>query len=302
MSKGVVAIVGILLLVAAGLYLMNPSATGSPETAQQLVEEFGTHLKNVSLLAPEGELAASMQREYGDLVTPQLISLWLADPQNAPGRLTSSPWPDRINVSGVESVGETFRVQGEIVEVSSEGGGIGESPAESARRPITLTVERTIDGWRITAVTLGAYPGDGEWTQAPANSQGVSFMYPAELSTTYISAAEWPPLVERTVNAYSCTEGPITDADGPLKTQTKRMVDDREYCVTESSEGAAGSVYNAYEYAFQFGTSTYRVVFQLQFPQCMNYDQPQQAACVAEQATFDIDGLVDRIAQSIKSQ
>ena len=75
----------------------------------------------------------------------------------------------------------------------------------------------------------------------------------------------------------------------------KNLVDDREYCVTRSSEGAAGSTYRAYEYAFQFGTSTYRIAFTLRFPQCTNYDEPQQSACKAEQSSYDIDGLVDRM-------
>lgn len=297
--KGAVAILGVVLVVAAGIYLMSFSA-GSPDIAREHVEKFGLELKSVSLLEPQGELADTMRRAYGPYVAEALINEWLMDPENAPGRLTSSPWPDRIEVSSVTEEGGGYRVEGEIVEVTNEGGGIGEAPTVALRRPITLIVGQTIDGWRITAATLRATPTEGEWILSQPNSQGVRFMYPAALPTKYISASEWPPLVERTVNAYSCMPGPITDADGPLKTQERRTVDDREYCVTSSSDGAAGSVYRAYEYAYRFGPSTYRVVFQLRFPQCANYDNPARAACESEQATFDIDGLVDRIAQSVR--
>lgn len=40
--------------------------------------------------------------------------------------------------------------------------------------------------------------------------------------------------------------------------------------------------------------------FTLKLPQCLNYAEPQQSACKAEQASFDINGLVDRIASSIR--
>jgi hypothetical protein len=299
-----ISILVILILILAGAYLYLQGEMPSTQTeadVRELVADFGLELKNVSLLASAEEVANAMERQYGKYVTQDLIMTWGSDPQNAPGRLTSSPWPDRIDIRTITTEGSIYRVEGDIVEVTNEGGGIGETPTESARRPITLMVGQTTEGLRITSVTLGAYSGDGVWTLSQPNSQGVQFMYPAQLPTTYISAQEWPPLVERTVNAYSCTEGPITDADGPLKTQERRLVDDREYCVTSSSEGAAGSVFRAYEYAYLFGTSTYRVVFQLRYPQCANYDEPQKSACTAEQSSFDLDGLVDRIAQSVRT-
>lgn len=298
-------VLAVVLIAGAGLYALmqrTPVPPVSDESSvQSLVAEFGGRLKNVPLLAPQAELVTTMQSEYGHLVTPVLITSWLADPKNAPGRVTSSPWPDRIDVTRIQDVGAAYRVEGHIIEVTSEGGGIGELPTVAARRPITLDIGETSSGLRITGVTLGAYPGDGEWTLSTPNAQGIRFMYPRLLPTTYIGGAEWPPILERTADAYECTEGPITAADGPLKTVERRMVADREYCATTTDEGAAGSTYRTFEYAFEFGGATYRAMFTLRYPQCANYDEPQRSLCTSEQQSFDLDGLIDRIANSIRS-
>lgn len=294
----IVVILGAIL----GVYLISrtPTAQVNEESVRAFVEEFGTKLQKVALLADRTMVADTMQAEYGPYVAPALLAAWQNDPTKAPGRLTSSPWPDRIEIERVEKKGAGYEVAGQIIEVTSEGGGIGEPPTEAARRPVTMTVEKSGSSWRITALTLGAYPGDGEWMLSEPTSQGIRFMYPQKLPTTFISAQEWPPLVERTANKYSCKEGPITAADGPVKEAKKHLVGDREYCVTTESDAAAGSMYTTYEYVSTFGDAVYRVVFTLRFPQCLNYDDPQQSACKAEQASFDIDGLVDRIVQSIQ--
>jgi hypothetical protein len=56
-----------------------------------IAEEFGSRLKLVSLLAPSDVLEESMREAYSGIVSERLIDKWLDDPQNAPGRLTSSP-------------------------------------------------------------------------------------------------------------------------------------------------------------------------------------------------------------------
>jgi hypothetical protein len=294
----------VILLVIGGAYLISvtPFRADQEQVVRRVVDEFGLQLKDVSLMAPKEDVADAMNDNYGAFVVPELLAEWENDPLNAPGRLTSSPWPERIEIRAIQKESDTrYVVEGDIVEVTNEGGGTGEEPTEAARRPIVLGVERRGGEWKIVMVKIEPYAGDGQWLLSSPNSQGVRFMYPLELPTTYISAVEWPPLVERTVNEYSCTPGPITDADGPLKTQERRVIGDREYCVTSSAEGAAGSTYRAYEYAFQFGNATYRVVFQLRYPQCLNYDEPQRGACTREQANYDVDALIDRIAQSIQT-
>lgn len=120
-----------------------------------LVKKFGSKLQNVSLLAPSDLVKKSMEENYSNLVLPALLEKWIADPLNAPGRLLSSPWPDRIEIHNMEKLSEnTYEVKGEIIETTSvekEKGGI------AAKRPIILKVEKVEKDWFISAVTLGDY-------------------------------------------------------------------------------------------------------------------------------------------------
>ena len=132
--------------------------------------------------------------------------------------------------------------------------------------------------------------------------QGLQFSYPEELGTQYVHAQEWPPLVEQVVNVFSCEEGDITAADGPLKSASLHEIEGKAYCVTLFSEGAAGSTYTTYEYSTQQEERVVRIVFTLRTPQCVNYDEPERTACTAEQRAFNIDELVHQIAASIKAE
>lgn len=78
------------------------------------------------------------------------------------------------------------------------------------------------------------------------------------------------------------------------------MVDDRAYCVNVKHEGAAGSVYSSYAYTTVKNNKLIKVSFTLQYPNCNNYDDKQNEACVSERQAFDVDSTVDRIVQSIK--
>ncbi len=144
--------------------------------------------------------------------------------------------------------------------------------------------------------------GEGSVRSQP-NAQGLTFEYPDPLGGTYYSAAEWPPLVERVVNEYSCLSD-LSDrgsdgGDVPVGREG-RLIDGRLYCVTIWSEGAAGSTYRTYEYSTDRGDGVFRAMFTIRFPQCLNYDEPQASACAKEQAAFDPDGLAARLIGSAR--
>ncbi len=122
------------------------------DEVRSLVEDFGGKLQSVSLLAPEDILKESMEENYGQLVSQDLIEKWLEDPENAPGRLVSSPWPDRIEILAIDKLAEgKYGVEGEIVEITSN------EDEEGIGRPITLTVENIDGNWLISDVILGEY-------------------------------------------------------------------------------------------------------------------------------------------------
>jgi hypothetical protein len=134
---------------------LDKAAADDKAEVKSLVEEFGSKLKDVSLLAPKDILESSMKESYGDLVAPELLNKWLSDPTNAPGRLTSSPWPDRIEIKDIEKISDSeYKVNGEIVEITStERPGTG----AAARRQVIITVKKIENRWVISDVVLGAY-------------------------------------------------------------------------------------------------------------------------------------------------
>lgn len=181
-----------------------------------------------------------------------------------------------------------FATSTERVEAPVDGLVATSTPEEATSTELTEATSSTIDF------------SDTEWVESPVTPQGTQFSYPATLPTKYVSATEWPPLVELSAGDYTCEDGEILAADGPIKTQEKRLVGTQEYCLTTFVEGAAGSAYTNYDYSTEQGDFVVRVVFTLKTPQCANYEEPERAACEEEQASFSTDVLADRIAASLR--
>ncbi len=133
---------------------------------------------------------------------------------------------------------------------------------------------------------------EAEWQTVTTTEY--SFRYPADISESYVSLVDWPPQVQMMDEAFSCVEGGEEVARAGRTEPIS--VSGREYCRTVISEGAAGSVYRQYAYAFAAGTSTAIMTFSTRQPQCANYDEPSRADCEREQSGFDPDDLTDSIA------
>ncbi len=131
------------------------------------------------------------------------------------------------------------------------------------------------------------------------NEDGVTYKYPKELLAKYISVVDWPPVVKVETETFSCKTTP-QEVSSMSDITSKRMVDNRIYCVNVKHEGAAGSVYSSYTYTTTKNDKLVKVSFTLQYPNCNNYDEEQSKVCSSERETFDIDSTVDRIVQSIK--
>jgi hypothetical protein len=131
----------------------NTPASGESKSAdigeiKKLVEDFGGVLANVSLLSPPDILENDMEKYYSPFVCKDLIYEWLDDPAKAPGRLTSSPWPDHIEIADIKIITDNkYKVSGNVVEVTSaevlEG-------SFANKYGIILTVERISERWLIT--------------------------------------------------------------------------------------------------------------------------------------------------------
>jgi hypothetical protein len=157
--------------------------------------------------------------------------------------------------------------------------------------------------------SVGRVPPSCEFTACPeptgitpdwiaTTTAAGTFSYPQDLLATYTSTVDWPPVLQISSEPYSCTQAG-SEVERAGKTE-QRMVDDRAYCVTTMVEGAAGSTYTQYAYAWQRTSGTATLTFTVRQPQCLNYDDPQRTACLNEQQTFDLDSVVDRIAQTVR--
>jgi hypothetical protein len=129
------------------------------QNVQALVEAFGKTLKMVALVAPVDVVAQSIEKYYSEYVTPELLTRWQKDPENAPGRVGSSPWPERIDILRTEMNDKNqYTVYGEVIEVTSVE--LVNSGA-AAKRPVTIVVQNVNGRWLISSVTFGEYAQRG---------------------------------------------------------------------------------------------------------------------------------------------
>ncbi len=117
------------------------------QQATQVVQGFGAKLQVVSLLSPTA--AADIQAQYAGFVDPTLLQQWAADPSTAPGRVTSSPWPDRIEITSMDKTSpDQIDVKGNIIEVTSVEVNTGTA---AATIPVEIGLQKNAQGkWWIT--------------------------------------------------------------------------------------------------------------------------------------------------------
>lgn len=154
-SAFIIFVIGILLLI--GLIALQKDSriepTQIPQTQEDrdkteimsVVESFGRSQQEVSVLSPQA--ASDIEEEYGAYVSGDLLAEWKSDPENAPGRQTSNPYPDSIDITYVTRISDgAYLVQGELVERTSDGM-LGD------RTSVEMTVEKRDGQWRITSWT-----------------------------------------------------------------------------------------------------------------------------------------------------
>ena len=107
----------------------------------------------------------------------------------------------------------------------------------------------------------------------------------------YIYAqGDWPPVVEHLHEKYICEEG-STSGDVPLVTE-ERVIDGKTFCITSTSEGAAGSRYEDYSYTTPTHDGIEKVSFTLRYPNCSAYESPTRERCEYSQSHFNLDTIV----------
>jgi len=175
------------------------------QAVRELADAFGKALQKVSLSAPDSVISADIEKIYGGFVTPELLQKWQADPKSAPGRLVSSPWPDRIDILSVEwgSAAE-YTVYGEIIEVTSVELASG---GAAAKKPVTLSVQKVNDRFLIGGVALGEYAQRGPVVYENTR-YGFSFYLPESWKGYSIVEEQWQSAVAGEAGAKPAETGP----------------------------------------------------------------------------------------------
>jgi hypothetical protein len=121
------------------------SVSDEEEAVRYVVESFGKRLQNVSLQSPNA--AQVIEEQYAEWAAPELLKIWMNDISRAPGRVTSSPWPDRIEITSIVREADKYVVVGFVVEVTSievVNGGV------AAKIPVRVVLEKREGRWFIT--------------------------------------------------------------------------------------------------------------------------------------------------------
>jgi hypothetical protein len=162
-------------------------------------------------------------------------------------------------------------------------------------------------GWipkfSVATETPTPTPTSGEtanWKTFISADESATFRYPENLLTNYIRPQKWPPKLLIIDNAgFSCEEGGLGINGRPGMTIQKK-INNIVYCIESVSEETAGTVYTDYTYTFLKDSKLVKLSFTLAYPQCENYDNPQKTECEQERQTFDLDTLINRIAESVQ--
>jgi membrane-bound inhibitor of C-type lysozyme len=114
------------------------------QAIKKVVSGFGSRLQRVSLLASDA--SHTIAQVYAPYVTPQLLSQWTKDPSDAPGRTTSSPWPDHFIINHIQPSGVGYMVNATLVLMTSneiEHGG------NAGTKNVQMMLTKRKGKWRI---------------------------------------------------------------------------------------------------------------------------------------------------------
>ena len=138
-------------LVARTIATTTPTQTTTSDATEEveirdLVGDFGKQLQTVSLLASDA--AQEIKDQYSEFASPALLEEWSNDVSKAPGRVVSSPWPDRIEITALtKEESNRYVVNGFVIGVTSvevvNGGA-------ATKTPVRIVAQRVQEHWRIT--------------------------------------------------------------------------------------------------------------------------------------------------------
>jgi hypothetical protein len=151
MSIFTITLLAVVSLTACAAPLPTPTQTSARNLDEEaeirnVVENFGKRLQAVSLQSPN--ISQEMKEQYSEFVSLTLLETWMSNVSKVPGRIVSSPWPDRIEITTLAKEGsDKYVITGFVVEVTSmevvSGGA-------AAKIPVHIVVQKIQGRWTIT--------------------------------------------------------------------------------------------------------------------------------------------------------
>lgn len=260
---------------------------------REVVENFGEVLKNVPLSGSRDTAVQGMDEHYRGYVSASLLQRWKSDPAQAIGRLTSSPWPDRIEIIRIERQAVTrYLVIGEIVSLTSAG--------EAARERIELRVEDVGNVWLITEATIERLVTPPPW-KTFVRAGEFSLRYPAEFGfatgtggganldeplaridlpnglfnhagTNYVEAYAVVSRSTKPEIVHACLSFGDTRVAQSLITSMRS--NGIEFKMTSTTEAAAGNIYDSELYRTTHESRCYELALVVHTGNAANYDPP----------------------------
>ncbi|MCK9360889.1 hypothetical protein M0Q28_01530 [Patescibacteria group bacterium] len=315
MKKIVLGIFAVILLVLIGAFgwyawriaypaTVTPPPMGTPPSEEEVavrgvVENLGKALKNVPLSGSRDVATQAMDEQYRGYVSAALLQRWKSDPVNALGRLTSSPWPERIDILRVERRAATrYVVFGEVVLMTSveltEGGDAGRLKTELQVDNIggdswvvsEVSVEnpQVVEPWSVFSrpgdFSL-RYPANFELTEgegfggANLDESIVRIGIPDGIYTTIgtnyseaylvVSRSTKPEVVHTCLDfdpAYPVSKGPDVRSNGIT------------FRFATTTEAAAGNIYESALYRTTYQSRCYEIALVIHTGNAGNYDPP----------------------------
>ncbi len=294
------------LLVVGAVILFSgcTTAVNTPDTSVQadenqvrmVVEAFGKSLKQVSLTA-EPQMASEMiKNTYTPYLTTNLLNSWVLEPDLAIGKATSSPWPERIEISQMTKSADTeYHVMGNVIQVTSD---TLDQEHGASQDPVDLIVQKVNNQWLINEAKL---LDTVQTTQSTYNSNGISVQYSntihAETGTSIgggnldtsliklgvpaeIIASEGTNFNEAFLVISSSTKADsiksclnYTDLGSQNKSVTT-TINNIEFSTLAISEGAAGNLYTNKLYRAIDNSTCYELALVIHTGNIDNYDPP----------------------------
>ena len=141
-------LLAVLVFIGIAIAFTHPLTSILDEgKVRDVVTAFGASEKNVALSGTKTDLVQDITKNYGQLITAELLQQWTAAPEMAPGKKASGPWPDHIEIDAVSPQGAGYILVGRVILVKDEAA----TPTVSSEIPVVIFATQVAGQWKVAA-------------------------------------------------------------------------------------------------------------------------------------------------------